>query len=135
MKDAYISLGGTVLSDHANSVELTDEADEVELTSFGPNAYKEYAQGMKDATIACTFFSDFAAGSVHSTLQPLYSAGGTFAVEVRPTSAAVSAANPAARMTGRLYAYSGIRGGVGDAATFDASIRNASGSGLVWGTS
>lgn len=134
MKDAYIAVNGTALSDHCSSLELEDTADEVDFTSFSPNSYKEIGQGFKDATVTATFFADFAAGSVHSVLQPLYSSGGTFSVEIRPTSSAVSATNPKATMTSRLFSYSGIAGAVGDAATFDASFRNAGTAGLVWGT-
>lgn len=135
MQDAFISINSTAFSDHANSIELVDEAEEVDFTSFTVNKYKEYGQGMKDATITCTFFADFAANSIHAALQPLYSSGGTFTVEVRPTSQAASATNPKATMTARLYAYSGIAGAVGEAATFEAAFRNAGTSGLVWGTS
>jgi len=91
LKDAYIAINGTVISNFASSVELEDTADEIDFTGFSTNGYKEIGQGLKDATITCTFFSDFAAGSVNSIIQPLYASGGTFAVEIRPTSAAVSA--------------------------------------------
>jgi hypothetical protein len=136
MRNAYVAINGTALSDHASSVELEDKADEVEFTSFGPGAYKEYGQGFHDATITCTFFSDFSgASSPHAILQPLYSSGGTFSVEVRADSGARGTANPAATMTARLYAYSGISGKVGDAATMDCAFRNAGTAGLVWATS
>lgn len=134
MKDAYLAINGTAFSDHASNLTLEDSADEIDFTAFSPNGYKEYGQGLKDATITATFFADFAAASVHAALQPLYSAGGTFSVEIRPTSAAVSSTNPKATMTARLYAYSGIAGAVGEAATFDAAFRNAGTAGLVWGT-
>jgi hypothetical protein len=134
MTDGYILINGTAFSDHANNVALDDKADQIDFTTFSPNAYKQYGQGMKDATITCTFFSDFAAASVHYTLQPLYASGGTTTIEVRPTSAARSATNPAAVMTARLYSYTGIAGKVGDAATFDATFQNAGTTGLVWAT-
>jgi hypothetical protein len=135
MRDAYIAINGTAFSDHASSIELEDTADEVEFTSFSSSSYREFGQGLKDATITATFFADFASASIHAALQPLYASGGTFSVEIRPTSSAVSATNPKATMTARLYSYSGIAGAVGDAATFDASFRNAGTAGLVWGTS
>lgn len=134
MTDAAIYINGTALSDHANQVSLEDKADEIDYTSFSPNSYKQFGQGMKDATISCTFFSDFAANSVHSILQPLYANGGTFSVRIKATSGTASATNPSARMVGRLFAYSGISGKIGDAATFDAALRNAGTAGLVWGT-
>ena len=135
LKDAYIAVNGTSLSDHASSVTLEDTAEEIDFTAFSSAGYREFGAGLKDATITVTFFADFAAASVHTILQPLYSSGGTFSVEVRPTSATASATNPKATMTSRLYSYSGIAGGVGEAASFDASFRNAGTAGLTWGTS
>jgi hypothetical protein len=134
LRDAYIAINGTVVSNYASSVELADDADDIDFTGFSSAGYKEIGQGLKDATITCTFFSDFAAGGINGIIQPLYASGGTFGVEVRPTSAAVSATNPKATMTARIYSYSGIAGGVGDASTFDAAFRNAGTAGLVWGT-
>jgi hypothetical protein len=135
MKDAYLSINGTAFSDHISSLILEDKAVEIDFTSFSPNSYVQIGQGLHDATITCTFFADFAAGSVHATLQPLYASGGTFAVEARPTSAVRSATNPSALMTASMYAYSGIAGKVGDAATFDVAFRNAGTAGLTWATS
>lgn len=133
-RDVYIAINGTALSDHASSVTLEDTADEVEFTSFGPNGYREFGQGLHDATITATFFQDFAAASVHSILQPLYASGGTFSLKVRPTSSAVSATNPELTMISRIYGYGGLGAAVGDAMTFDASFRNAGTAGPVWGT-
>lgn len=132
--DTYIEINGTALSDHANSVAIADNADEVDFTTFGPSGYKQFGAGMKDATITATFFSDFAANQVNSIIQPLYASGGTFTVKVRPTSGAASSTNPVATMTARVYSYSGIDGRVSDAATFDCAFRNAGTAGLVWGT-
>jgi hypothetical protein len=134
MKDTFISINGTAISDHANSCELEDTADEVDFSTFSTAGYREISPGLKDATVTATLFSDFAASSVHSILQPLYSSGGTFALVIRPTSLAAGSTNPSATMTARLFSYSGIAGGIGDAATFDAVFRNAGTAGLVWGT-
>jgi len=132
-RDVYILVNGTNISSYANSCEITDEADDVELSAFGPAGYKEYGVGLKDANVAATLYSDF--DTLHGVLQPLYSTSGTFSLEVRATSAARGTANPAAVMTARLFAYSPIKGGLGDAATFDCTFRNASTAGLTWATS
>lgn len=137
-KDAYLAINGTVVSNLANSCQVEDTAEEIDFTGFSTNGYKEIGQGLKDATIGVTFFADFGAAGVNSginnILQPLYASGGTFLVEVRETSLAVSATNPRGSMIARLYSYGGIGGGVGEAATFDASFRNAGTAGLTWGT-
>ena len=133
LKDAYIAVNSTNLSDHVSSVTLEDSADEVEFTSFGGD-YREYGQGLKTASITLEVFQDFAAGSVDAVLEPLYRTGGTFNVEVRATSSTVSATNPKYTMVGRLFSYSPLQGAVGDANTTSVSINNAGTAGLVRGT-
>ena len=133
LKDAYIKVDSTVLSDHVSSVTLEDTADEVEFTAFGAN-YREYGQGLKTASITLEVFQDFASGSVDAVMEPLYNSGGTFNVEVRATSASPSATNPKYTMVGRLFSYSPLQGAVGDANTTSVTIQNAGTAGLVRGT-
>ncbi len=134
LTNAYVAINGTAISDHCSSVTVEDSADEIEFTSFSANQYREFGQGLHDATITLTVFQDYAGSSVYSILQPLYASGGTFGIEVRPINATVTATNPKATMTGRLYSFNPIAGAVGDAATTDISIRNAGTAGLVMGT-
>lgn len=135
MKNASVVVNGVDLSDHCSSITVEDTADQIEVTTFGPSAYKSYLQGFKDATITATFYADFAASSVHATLLPLYTGGGTFDVVVKADAATTSATNPTATMTSTLYAYSGIVGQVGAASSHDAVFRNSGTAGLVYGTS
>lgn len=133
-RDYMIIVNGVNLSDHCSQVSVTDTADKVETTSFGPGGYKQYMQGFHDATITATFFNDFAASSVAATIQPLYSSGGTFGVEVRPTSAARSVTNPAGTMIATLYDYTGIDGKAGAASEMSVTFANAGTAGLTWAT-
>lgn len=135
LKDAYVAINGTAISDHTSSVTIEDTADEVDFTAFTSSAYREFGQGMKDATITLTVFQDYDAAQVDAIFFPLYASGGTFTTEIRPTSAAASGTNPKYTMTSRLYSYSPVSGGVGDANTNDITIRNAGTLGLVRGTS
>src|SRR3954469_21599029 len=108
-KDTYIAINGTALSNFASHVDIDDSAEEIDFTGFSTAGYKEIGQGLKDATINATFFSSFGTAvgdQVHSILQPLYSSGGTFSVEVRSASTTVTATNPKATMPARLYSYS-----------------------------
>jgi hypothetical protein len=132
LRDAYILINGTAYSDHASSAVIEDKADEIDVSSFGPAGYREIAQGMRDCTITVEFFADFNAGAINSVLQPLYSSGSTFSVEVRPTSGSRSPTNPAAVITARLYNYAGFTGKVGEAAVTEAIFRNGSTAGLAW---
>ena len=135
LTDAYVAVNGTAISDHLSSVTIETSADEVEFTSFGTSGWREFGGGLKDVTISAEAFQDFAASSLDAILYPLYSTGGTFGLEVRPTSSAVSSTNPKYTMTARLFSYSPIAGAVGDASTMPLSFRNAGTAGLVRGTS
>lgn len=135
LRNAYIAVNGTALSDHASSLTVEDSAEEIDFTSFSANGYKEFGQGLKDATITVDFFQDFASGSVYQSLQPFYQSGGTLTVAVRADAAAiVSATNPGGTMIARLYSFSPLAGAVGAASTTSVAFRNAGTAGLTWGT-
>lgn len=130
LTDARVTVNGVNLSDHVSSVTVETSKDEVDVTAMGA-AFKQLLAGLGDATITLSVFQDFAGGSVHSTVWPLYQAGSQFPVTVRPTSAAESATNPTLTMTGVILTYSPLAGSVGDASTTDITIRNAAQTGIV----
>lgn len=135
VRDAFIQIGGVDLSDHCSSVSVEITIDDVDLTSFTAAGYRETGQGFKDATLTATFFQDYAAGKVHSTLQPLFDSGGTFAVYVKMHQTATSATNPRVELTtAKMYGYNPIGGDVGDASTMDVEFRNAGTAGITYGT-
>lgn len=135
LRDGFIQVAGVNLSDHCSSLTVESTAEDVDLTSFTTAAYREYGQGFKDATITATFFQDYSAASVHQTLQPLYDAGGTFAVYVKASQGTVSGTNPRMELvTARMFGYNPLAGAVGDASTMDVEFRNAGTTGLTYGT-
>ena len=137
LRNAFIQVNGVNLSDHCSSVTVESSADDVDLTSFGASAYREYAQGFKDATITATFFQDYGLASVHATLQPLYDAagGGTFAVYVKADSGTTNSTNPRMELiTARMFSYNPLAGAVGDGSSMDVEFRNAGTAGLTYGT-
>jgi hypothetical protein len=131
--DAFISVNGVTLSDHANSVTVEDNRDEVDITAFGATS-KAITKGLGDATFTITFFQDFASGKTHATLQPLIGSNTPVTIEVRATSAARSATNPAAVMSGLLTTYNMLSGGIGEASTIEAKFRNGSQAGVTYPT-
>ncbi len=133
-KNAYIAINGTALSDHANTLTISNEAEKIDFTGFTANGYREYGQGLRDCSVDVTFFQDFAAGSVHAILQPIWDSGTTLDLEVRPVNATVSATNPKGTMLARMYSYAGFGGKVGDASEVEVSFQNAGTLGFVWGT-
>lgn len=132
--DAYVAVNGVVLSDHANQVTVEDTRDSVDITAFGATS-KAVTKGLGDAKITVKFFQDFAAGKVHATLQPLIGSTTGVTIEVRPTSAARSATNPAALMTGLLMNYNFLDGSIGEASGISAEFVNSSQTGMTYPTS
>lgn len=131
LTDALVIINGTTLSDHANSVTIEDSRDTVDITAFGATS-KVVTKGLGDAKITVTLFQDFAAAKTHATLQPLIGSTTGVVIEVRPTSAARSATNPAALMTGLLMNYTFLDGGAGDASEITAEFVNASQAGITY---
>lgn len=129
--DAYISINGVTLSDHAKSVTVEDTRDQVDITAFGA-ASKAYTKGLGDAKVTVEFYQDFAAAKVHATLQPLIGSTTPVTVEVRATSGARSATNPAAVMSALLFSYNMLSGSIGDASSFSAEFVNADQAGVTY---
>lgn len=134
LTDAYVSINSVVLSDHANQVTIDDNREPVDITAFGATN-KTVTKGLGDGTISVTLFQDFAAAKTHATLQPLVSSSTAVPVEIRPTSAARSATNPACLMQGLLMNYNMLSGSVGEASTITAEFQNGSQTGITYPTS
>lgn len=131
LTDAYISINGVTLSDHARAVTVEDTRDQVDVTAFGASN-KTYQKGLGDGKFTVEFYQDFAASKTHATLKPLIASTTPFTVEVRATSAARSATNPGIVMTALLFNYNPLSGSIGDASTFSAEFQNAANTGITY---
>ena len=116
--DYYVTIGGTDFSTSLNSVELSQEADDLETTAFG-SQWRTRIGGLKQASLTLNFMQDFAAGSVDATLNPLL--GSIATVVIKPTSSAVGTANPSYTMTCLVTQYSPFASSVGDVATLSVT--------------
>lgn len=138
LTDAYIAINGTALSSWAHHVEITDTADQIEVTGFSPAGYKQYIPGLKAGNAKVTFFNDFGVGGAGTALEnmlyTLYKSGGTLLLELRPTSGAASATNPKYQMNCRMYSFSPMTGDVGNANEFQVDFQLAGTAGIVRGT-
>lgn len=133
LTDAHVIVNGVVLSDHANAVTVTDEKEPQDFTAFGATN-RVLGKGLGTGSIAITFFQDMAAGKTHATLQPLIQSTTGVVIEVRATSAARSATNPAALMTGLLMNYNMLSGGIGEPSMIEAEFQNNSQTGITYPT-
>jgi hypothetical protein len=131
--DCFVSINAVTLSDHADSVTVEDTRDTLDITCFGATS-KAVTKGLGDAKITVELLQDMAAGKVHATLQPLIGSTTPVTIEVRATSGARSATNPAALMSGLLMNYNMLAGGIGDVSKITAEFVNASQAGLTYPT-
>jgi hypothetical protein len=135
LTDAHIIVNGTVLSDHANEVEVSDDRDQVENSAFGSATNRSYTKGLGDASIRIRFFQDFAPSKTHAVLQPLIASATPVQVEVRATSASRSATNPAAVLASALlFSYQMLNGALGEMSMTEATFTNAGTAGMTYPT-
>lgn len=116
--DYSVTINGSDFAASLNSVELSQEADDLETTAFG-STWRTRIGGLKQASLTLNFMQDFAAGSVDATLNPLL--GSIATVVIKPTSSAVGTANPSYTMTCLVTQYSPFASSVGDVATLSVT--------------
>jgi hypothetical protein len=116
--DYDIKINGSDFSTTLNSIELAQEADDLETTAFG-SSWRTRIGGLKQASLTLNFMQDFAAGSVDATLNPLL--GSIATVVIKPTSGTVTSTNPTYTMTALVTQYSPFASSVGDIATLSVT--------------
>jgi hypothetical protein len=116
--DYDIKINGSDFSTTLNSVELAQEADDLETTAFG-SSWRTRIGGLKQASLTLNFMQDFAAGSVDATLNGLL--GSIATVVIKPTSGTVTSTNPTYTMTALVTQYSPFASSVGDIATLSVT--------------
>jgi hypothetical protein len=116
--DYDIKINGSDFSVNLNSVELSQEADDLETTAFG-SSWRTRIGGLKQASLTLNFMQDFGAGSVDATLNPLL--GSIATVVIKPTSGTVTSTNPTYTMTALVTQYSPFASSVGDIATLSVT--------------
>lgn len=122
LTDAYISIGGTVVSDHGNKVEITVTAAEKDVTVFG-GTFTSRVAGLKDGQVAVEFLQDFSASQLDSIFWPWVGTVQTF--EIRPTSGARSVSNPAYTGSILITEWKPVNGKVGDLASVSVSYKTS----------
>jgi hypothetical protein len=113
--DTYITIGGTDLADHIQSVELSIDVAELDTTNFDSSGYNERIGGLKDAKVMISFMQDFSPSEVEATIFPLV--GSTTTIALRPTSSAQSSTNPTYTVSALVTEWRPISGKVGDLAS------------------
>jgi hypothetical protein len=116
--DHKITVAGVDFSTNLNSVELSQEADDLETTAFGQN-FRTRIGGLKTGSVTLNFMQDFGAGSVDATLNPLL---GTIAtVIIQSASGTVTSTQPKYTAECLVTQYSPFASSVGDIATLSVT--------------
>jgi len=135
-QDIVVSINGVDLSDHAFSVDISLEREQIDVSGFNSTGAKEFLAGPSDQTVTIGFLQDFAASKVHATLEPLYTNSSTFGMSIKPTSSSVSATNPRFWGTAALFSYGGLSGSLGERSEISVVFKSAdTQSPLRWSTS
>lgn len=116
LQNVSVTVGTVDLSSSVQSVEISLEADGLEVTNFGSGGWRERINGLKSGSVSINFFQDYAAAAVDASLYPLF--GTVATVTVRPASGSASATNPQYAFPAQIAQYSPVAGAVGDIATF-----------------
>ena len=132
LKDVKVMVGTVDLSSHAFNVDTPGTKEQVDVSGFSTTGSREFLPGLADESIVIQFENDFAASQVHATLEPLYRNGTTTLVYVVPTSAAVSATNPAFGGQGVLFDYNGLSGALNARSETTATFKPAPGGVFQW---
>jgi hypothetical protein len=114
--DFSVSINGsTALASYLTQVELKASANDITTTSFGSSWVTRVA-GLKEGSLTLQFNQDYAAATVDATLWPLLGTQAT--VVIKPTSSAVSSANPAYTAICSVIDLTPVSGNIGDLSTF-----------------
>jgi len=123
--DAFVSLGGTDISDSVASLSFEVNIDTQDSTTMGTNGWRDRLGGLKDFTVSIDALTDFAASELDSVVWPLAIAAVPVALIIRPTSAVVGTSNPQFAGNVIITQYTPLSGGVGSLAGGSFSLEGA----------
>lgn len=126
LTDCKVTFGGTVLSDHVNSVEINEAYDDVEITAMGAVAHA-FVPGLRQDSITIEYYQDFGSNKVDQVHNPLLGSQTGSSLIVVPTSGTISATNPSYSMVATIYTYQPLSGSVGEASMTSVEYRPAAG--------
>lgn len=117
--DFSVSINGsTALASYLTQVELKVSANDITTTAFG-STYVTRIAGLKEGSLTLQFNQDYAAAAVDAVLFPLLGSNAT--VVIKPTSSAVSSANPSYTQVCLVTDLTPVSGNIGDLATFSVT--------------
>lgn len=117
-----VSVDGEDLTSVCESLEISDEVEEVDFTNFGSGGTREFKGGLKTGTMTLTLHQNYATDLTHDVIGANY--GEVVEVIVVPDGgSSVSATNPSYTADYLITSYPFLGGSVGDKATVQVSMR------------
>lgn len=119
--NCYVEINAVDRTANVAKVELDDQFEEKETTTFASAGAKEVLGGIESGTIGITFKNDYAGGALDSAMWALRRS--VVAFKVRPEKdVVVSSANPQYSGSMLINQWKPIAGAVGDVAEVDVSF-------------
>lgn len=118
--DAQLSIANNDLTDWCAKIELNDEYEDKDTTTFGSGGAKERLGGLESGEIGITFKQDYADNALDEIMWLLRRQVVTFAA--RADEDAVSASNPNYTGSILINKWVPIAGSVGDVAEADVTF-------------
>jgi hypothetical protein len=124
LSNAYLTIGGTDLSDQCRSVTLTVGNDQLESTAMGDTGHR-YVGGLQTVDVSIELFLSYGAAEVEATLYALLNTAVT--VVVAPVSNTPSSTNPRYTISNAFLAnFTPINSAVGELAMITVSLTGGS---------
>lgn len=117
--DAQLSIANNDLTDHTAKIELSDEFEAKETTTFGSGGAEENLGGLEKFEAAITFKQDYDDNGLDEIMWALRRQVVTFAARAKET--AVSASNPQYSGSIVITKWVPIAGSVGDVGEVDVT--------------
>jgi len=97
LANPVVTVNSVALTGFCTAASVMRVQESIDTTSFGSTS-REFSSGLANNTVSMTLFLTYAASETYATLKALV--GTKTTVTVKPTSAATSATNPLATITG-----------------------------------
>lgn len=114
LTDAYVSVNGTDLSDHVESVAYTTGINPQPAAAMSEVQDYDMPGTISISPITVTFYQDFAASETYAVIQTLITNRSTVTLIVKPTSGADAATNPAFTMSVFVASFGFVNGTRGE---------------------
>lgn len=118
--DAQLDINGTDLTQWCAKLEIEDNFEDKDTTTFSSGKAKERLGGLEDSDVGITFKNDYAAAALDATMWAIRRSVVTW--KARADAGAVTTSNPQYSGSILINKWTPISGSVGDVAEVDVTF-------------